>query len=136
MDRPAVRAAFAALEKHRAEIAGRRTIDLFTQDARRFEHFSVRLDDLLFDYAVRHLSYPEPAASNGEAGTVIIRVTIARDGTVTDVKLVKSSIYRPLDLNTLNVYRGKKMPPLPDDMTGPTHDFTLAVEYELITVYR
>ncbi|MEJ0045577.1 MAG: energy transducer TonB [Rhodospirillales bacterium] len=93
-------------------------------------------DDILFEYAVRHLSYPENAASNDESGTVIIRVRIARDGTVTDVKLLKSSVYRVLDLNTMDVYRNKKMPPLPDDITGATHDFTLAVEYDLIINYR
>jgi periplasmic protein TonB len=93
-------------------------------------------DELLFEYAVRHLSYPENAASNDEDGTVIIRVRIARDGTVTDVKLLKSSVYRVLDLNTMDVYRNKKMPPLPDDIVGPTHDFTLAVEYDLIIDYR
>ncbi|MFO1117098.1 MAG: glucose-6-phosphate isomerase [Beijerinckiaceae bacterium] len=51
MHRPAVRAAFATLEAHRAAIASRRTIDLFRDDPARFEKFSVRLDDLLFDYS-------------------------------------------------------------------------------------
>ena len=51
MTRPDVRAAFAALETHRSEIASRRTIDLFAEDSRRFERFSLRLDDLLFDFS-------------------------------------------------------------------------------------
>ncbi|HRY04481.1 MAG TPA: glucose-6-phosphate isomerase, partial [Beijerinckiaceae bacterium] len=51
MTRPDVRAALAALETHRSEIASRRTIDLFAEDSRRFERFSLRLDDLLFDFS-------------------------------------------------------------------------------------
>lgn len=93
-------------------------------------------DDMLFDYAARHLTYPEPAADNDESGTAVIKVIIARDGTVQDVRLLKSSIYRLLDLNTMEVFRNKKMPPLPDDLKGPTHEFTLAVDYILLHVYR
>jgi glucose-6-phosphate isomerase len=43
--------AFAALEAHRVDIAARRTVDFFAEDPQRFEHFSVRLDDLLYDYS-------------------------------------------------------------------------------------
>ena len=93
-------------------------------------------DDLLVQYAIAHLSYPEQAASNGEDGSVVIRITVARDGTVTDVRLVKSSIYRALDVNTMDIYRAKKMPPLPDYIQGASHDFTLQVNYELVPVYR
>ena len=53
MDRAA---AFAALEAHRVEIASRRTLDYFADDPRRFEHFSVRLDDLLYDYSKNRLT--------------------------------------------------------------------------------
>ena len=93
-------------------------------------------DDLLLQYAIDHLSYPEQAASNNEAGSVVIRVTVARDGTVRDVRLVKSSVYRTLDVNTMDIYRNKRMPPLPDYISGATHDFVLEVIYELVTSYR
>ena len=53
MDRAA---AFAALEAHRVEIASRRTLDFFADDPQRFEHFSVRLDDLLYDYSKNRLT--------------------------------------------------------------------------------
>jgi glucose-6-phosphate isomerase len=56
MDRTAVAAAFAALEAHRVEIASRRTVDLFAEDPLRFEHYSVRLDDLLYDYSKNRLT--------------------------------------------------------------------------------
>ena len=56
MDRNAVAAAFAALEAHRVEIAARHTLDFFTEDPQRFDHFSVRLDDLLYDYSKNRLT--------------------------------------------------------------------------------
>ncbi|MDE2363732.1 MAG: glucose-6-phosphate isomerase [Hyphomicrobiales bacterium] len=68
MDRPAVRAALAALEAHRATISKTRTIDLFAADPRRFERFSVQLDDLLFDYS-KHKANDE---------TIALLVTLAR----------------------------------------------------------
>ena len=56
MDRNAVAAAFAALEAHRVEVAARRAIDFFAEDPKRFEHFSARLDDLLYDYSKNRLT--------------------------------------------------------------------------------
>jgi glucose-6-phosphate isomerase len=56
MDRTAVAAAFAALEAHRVEIASHRAIDLFADDPMRFESFSARLDDLIYDYSKNRLT--------------------------------------------------------------------------------
>ncbi len=56
MDRNDVAAAFAALEAHRVEIAARRTVDFFADDPKRFDHFSTRLDDLLYDYSKNRLT--------------------------------------------------------------------------------
>ncbi len=46
-----VSAAFAALEVHRRETADSRIVELFQNDPQRFANFSVRLDDLTFDYS-------------------------------------------------------------------------------------
>ncbi len=43
--------AWQALAKHQAEIADVQMRDLFARDPQRFEHFSLRLDDILFDYS-------------------------------------------------------------------------------------
>jgi glucose-6-phosphate isomerase len=56
MDRTAAAAAFAALEAHRVEIASHRVIDLFAADPKRFETFSARLDDLVYDYSKNRLT--------------------------------------------------------------------------------
>ena len=52
-----VNAAFAALEAHRQQIADHSVSDLFKSDPTRFETFSVRLDDLLFDYSKHRLTH-------------------------------------------------------------------------------
>ncbi len=56
MDRSAVAAVFAALETHRVEIASHRVIDLFAADPHRFAGFSVKLDDLVYDYSKNRLT--------------------------------------------------------------------------------
>jgi glucose-6-phosphate isomerase len=48
---PSFREALARLEAHRHAVAHRSMRMLFMQDARRFETFSVRLDDMLFDFS-------------------------------------------------------------------------------------
>jgi glucose-6-phosphate isomerase len=44
-------AVFAALEAHRVDLASRPIADLFAANPDRFARYSVRLDDLLFDYS-------------------------------------------------------------------------------------
>ena len=83
-----------------------------------------------------HSMYPELAGRNGESGDVLIRVTVARDGTVRDVKLLSSAYSRTLDLQTIGVFKGKKLPPVPDDVAGMDADgdviFTALTSYQLI----
>ena len=43
--------AWKALEAHRREMSGTHMRDLFAQDPKRFEHFSLRSGDILFDYS-------------------------------------------------------------------------------------
>jgi len=56
MNRPQAATALAVLEAHRVEVAKMRTLDFFAEDARRFQDFSVRLDDLLYDYSKNRLT--------------------------------------------------------------------------------
>jgi len=48
--------AWQALEAHYREIAGLHMRDMFAQDAQRFERFSLRLGDILFDYSKNRIS--------------------------------------------------------------------------------
>jgi glucose-6-phosphate isomerase len=48
--------AWKALAKHYQEVVGFHLRDLFAQDPQRFERFSVRLDDILFDYSKNRIT--------------------------------------------------------------------------------
>jgi glucose-6-phosphate isomerase len=48
--------AWKALAKHYQDIAGLHLRDFFAQDPQRFERFSVRLDDILFDYSKNRIT--------------------------------------------------------------------------------
>jgi glucose-6-phosphate isomerase len=51
MTQPTRLPAWSSLEQHRNDIAALSMRDLFLEDPQRFERFSLRLDDLLFDYS-------------------------------------------------------------------------------------
>jgi len=84
------------------------------------------------EWVLSHLYYPELAADNGEDGTVSVMVTVARDGTVKKVRLLKSSVHRTLDLGLIDVFLKKHMPPFTDDMTEQQLDLPITVDYYLI----
>ncbi|MDE2577247.1 MAG: glucose-6-phosphate isomerase [Hyphomicrobiales bacterium] len=63
-----VRAAFQALARRREELAPIRVADMFVDDPRRFERFSIRLDDLLFDFSKHKL----------DAGSIGLLIDLAR----------------------------------------------------------
>ena len=54
-------AEWAALKRHRQALAKTRIGDLFKEDAQRFQHFSLRLDEFAFDYS-KNLATPRPCA--------------------------------------------------------------------------
>jgi protein TonB len=88
--------------------------------------------DALSDYVESHKFYPEDAAQNGEQGTAVIKATINRDGTVKDVKLIESSGSATLDWAWLGLFRGKRLPPFPDNMSDKQLELTMSMDYELI----
>ncbi len=55
MSQADVGAALAALEAHRVEVGRHKIADLFTQDARRFDDYSLHLDDIVFDFSKHRL---------------------------------------------------------------------------------
>ena len=48
--------AWKALEEHHRELAGLHMRDLFANDPKRFETFSLRIDDILFDYSKNRIT--------------------------------------------------------------------------------
>jgi glucose-6-phosphate isomerase len=56
MTRPTATRAWAALEEHRDEMHGVHMRALFVEDPKRFERFSLRFEDLLFDYSKHRIT--------------------------------------------------------------------------------
>lgn len=77
--------------------------------------------DLLFSFMRRFRTniynvwnYPEAAARQNQQGTCLVRITVDRQGNVTDVRLLESSGYRALDDETIRAIRkGASYGPLP-----------------------
>ena len=66
-----------------------------------------------------------------EAGSLVLRITIARDGRLVDVGLSRSSGLPSLDNVSRNMVRqaGPYMP-LPDDIPGAQHTFILPLNFK------
>ena len=74
--------------------------------------------------------YPKNARDNSEEGMVVARLSIARDGRLLDVSVAKSSGYPTLDAAMIDIIRqASPYPPLPRDITGDRHVFTLPLNY-------
>jgi TonB family protein len=74
--------------------------------------------------------YPKSARDNSEEGMVEARLTIARDGRLLDVSVAKSSGYPNLDSAMVDIIRqASPYPPLPSDIRGDRHVFTLPLNY-------
>lgn len=59
-------------------------------------------------------NYPDEAAQNGQQGTCLVRVTVDRQGNVTNVQLLESSGFRSLDEEAMRAVRdGASYGPLP-----------------------
>lgn len=68
---------------------------------------------------------------NTEAGTVVLRLTIARDGRLVDVGLSRSSGLPSLDNVSMSMVRqASPYPPLPDDIAGAQHTFILPLYFK------
>jgi TonB family protein len=83
---------------------------------------------------VRKLSgYRYQAHVNVTQGLTVVRITIARDGRLLDVRVVRSSGFRELDEGVVNgIRRGSPYAPLPPNIQGASASFDLP----LVSVYR
>ncbi|MBV8916446.1 MAG: energy transducer TonB [Acetobacteraceae bacterium] len=77
-----------------------------------------------------HKTYPDDARRDGEEGRVVVRFTLDRSGTVTDVMLVSSSGHPILDGAAITLLRRARLPPPP--APAPEHlSITLPIRYSL-----
>jgi periplasmic protein TonB len=65
---------------------------------------------LLAAWLAAHRRYPEDARKRNEEGDVTVRFTVAGDGRVSDVAVVKGSGYGALDNSALGMLRGATLP--------------------------
>jgi protein TonB len=74
--------------------------------------------------------YPASASNNNQGGRVVMRVTVARDGQVLDVRVGTSSGWPAIDAAELEtIRRASPFPPLPGEMPGDPVVLVLPVTY-------
>lgn len=80
----------------------------------------------------RHKRYPRAARLRRYEGVVEFRFTIDRSGNILDRSIVKSSGRRVLDEALLKLLkRANPVPPVPQDISEATIDFTTSIAYTL-----
>ncbi len=76
-------------------------------------------------------SYPEAARRGSVQGSVVIRFTVARDGEIGDIAIVRSSGSAILDEAAMAMLRGAHAPAFSASMAGDRINVTVPVSYTL-----
>jgi periplasmic protein TonB len=86
----------------------------------------------LYRHLLRYKSYPKEAVDRKQQGKVEIGFTIARDGSISDVHIERSSGYPDIDQATAAmVRRAAPMPPLPQSFKGNSARVKFPIDYRL-----
>ena len=109
---------------------GRQDLDSFV----RVEGAQVGSDWLqqLHEWWDRHAYYPQQAAANGEDGTVRLHMVVTRNGQVQSVEVQERSGSQWLDMGSLAIFRGARLPPFPPTTPEDHADLYLTIMYTLI----
>lgn len=78
-----------------------------------------------------HRTYPDEARRRAEEGTVLVRFTVARDGHILEVIMVRSSGSPMLDEAAQATFRNARLPPFPADMAQAQTTVTVPIRYRL-----
>lgn len=92
-----------------------------------------RAEEQYLWYVAQKLSQHQQFVGNAstESGTVVLRLTIARDGRLVAVGLSRSSGLPSLDNVSMNMVRqASPYPPLPDGISGAQHTFVLPLYFK------
>ena len=84
----------------------------------------------LFEYLSKQIKYPVIAEENGVQGRVIVTFVVARDGSITDVKVVKS-VDPSLDKEAQRVVKG-----MPRWIPGKQNGSAVRVKYTVPVTFR
>lgn len=74
----------------------------------------------------------EDSLRDAEAGQAVLQVTIARDGHVLALHLLRPSHSALLDAAWMSFFRNYRLPALSNDITGPTYTFAYELDYSII----
>jgi TonB family protein len=86
----------------------------------------------LHEWWDRHAYYPDEAVAKGDDGTVKLHLVVDRSGKVESVALMERSGSQWLDLGSLSIFRGARLPPFPPSTPEPRADVYLTILYTLI----
>ena len=84
----------------------------------------------LFEYLSKSIKYPIVAEDNGAQGRIIVSFIVERDGSITDVKVVKS-VDPPLDQEAIRVVKA-----MPRWIPGKQNGSTVRVKYTVPVTFR
>ena len=84
----------------------------------------------LFEYLSKHIKYPVIAEENGIQGRVIVTFVVERDGSITDVKVVKS-VDPSLDKEAQRVVKS-----MPRWIPGKQNGSAVRVKYTVPVTFR
>lgn len=87
-------------------------------------------DQALFEYLSKHIKYPVIAEENGVQGRVIVTFVVERDGSITDVKVVKS-VDPSLDKEAQRVVRS-----MPRWIPGKQNGSAVRVKYTVPVTFK
>ena len=87
-------------------------------------------DAALFEYLSSHIKYPTIAEENGVQGRVIVTFVVERDGSITDVQVVKS-VDPSLDKEASRVVKG-----MPKWIPGKQNGAPVRVKYTVPVTFR
>ncbi|WBV43800.1 energy transducer TonB [Pseudoroseomonas cervicalis] len=76
--------------------------------------------------------YPQQAAMRGEDGSVVLRVTVARDGRITAVQMISPTGSRWLDAAAVSLFRDQVGPAFPMTMPGEETVINFTIHYRII----
>ena len=100
----------------------------------RARQMEVDYRSLVNAYLARRKSYPVEAKKARQEGTVAIRFVVDRNGTISDVRMIRGSGHDLLDRATLDLLqRVAPLPRMPASMQRDSIPMAVAIEYSLKT---
>lgn len=86
----------------------------------------------LFGHIAKYKTYPDAARRQRATGETMVAFKIGRDGTLSDVHVVKTSGHDVLDRTAMDVMkRANPLPKLPAELKGETFEFALPMRFTL-----